>query len=147
MSQNETSRRNLLYGAAAVGVAVPVLAACGSSGPPATANSPVAGSSGSTPQGSGGSGITTTEIPVGGGTIFPDQNVVVTQPTAGHFKAFSATCTHQGCTVAKVAAGTIDCPCHFSRYSITDGAVVSGPAPSPLPQKTVTVTGTTLKVS
>ncbi|MCW2855677.1 MAG: hypothetical protein JWR52_1292 [Marmoricola sp.] len=140
MSQNEASRRNLLYGAAAVGVAVPVLAACGSGG----GGTP---SSGSTKQGSGGSAITTTEIPVGGGMIFPDQDVVVTQPTAGHFKAFSATCTHQGCLVAQVAAGTIDCPCHFSRYSITDGAVVSGPAPSPLPQKTVTVTGTSLTVS
>jgi nitrite reductase/ring-hydroxylating ferredoxin subunit len=158
MSQNETTRRNLLYGVAAAGVAVPVLAACGSAAAPAStggaggSNGSTGASGGGSPSssptsGSGGGGIKTSEIPVGGGKIFPDQQVVVTQPTAGHFKAFSSTCTHQGCTVAAVTAGTIDCPCHGSRYSITDGSVQGGPAPRPLPEKTVTVQGTTLTVS
>ncbi len=137
MSENATSRRKVLSGAAAVGVAVPVLAACGSSG-----GSDVTGTSPSS-----GGAIKTSEIPVGGGTIFPDQQVVVTQPTAGVFKAFSSTCTHQGCQVTQVANRTIDCPCHFSKYSIVDGSVVSGPAPRPLPEKTVTPSGTTLTVS
>jgi Rieske Fe-S protein len=83
----------------------------------------------------------TSEIPVGGGKIFPSQLAVVTQPTAGEFKAFSAVCTHMGCTVNQIANGRIDCPCHGSEYSITDGAVLAGPAPKPLPAKTIKVTG------
>jgi Rieske Fe-S protein len=66
---------------------------------------------------------------------------VVTQPKKGEFKAFSAICTHQGCTVNKVADGTIDCPCHGSKYRITDASVVHGPAPRPLPAKKITVKG------
>ena len=70
------------------------------------------------------------------------QDVVLTQPVAGTFKAFSATCTHQGCTVAEVAGGTINCPCHGSKFAVADGAVTAGPAPRPLPEKAVTVKGT-----
>ncbi len=51
------------------------------------------------------------------------------------------------CTVATVADGEIDCPCHGSRFNVTDGAVVKGPATQPLPAKTVTVTGDVLTVS
>lgn len=83
----------------------------------------------------------TTDIPVGGGKIFGDHGVVVTQPTAGTFKAFSSTCTHQGCTVSQVVDGLIECPCHGSAFSITDAAVKAGPAPSPLPAQQITVTG------
>jgi Rieske Fe-S protein len=71
--------------------------------------------------------------------VFAGDKVVVTQPAPATFKAFSAICTHQGCTVNKVAAGTIDCPCHGSKYAIADGAVVHGPAPRPLPQRQITV--------
>ncbi|HVT68221.1 MAG TPA: Rieske (2Fe-2S) protein [Trebonia sp.] len=78
-------------------------------------------------------------VPVGGGTVFTDAKVVVTQPSKGQFKAFSAICTHVGCLCNQVADGTIDCPCHGSKFKITDGSVVAGPAPSPLPAKTVTV--------
>ena len=135
-----TSRRTVLLGVGGVGT-VAVIAACGST-------SSSGGGSGSGDPGNGGSGGGTTAskdlgatsaIPVGGGKIFPDQRVVVTQPTAGAFKAFSAVCTHQGCTVNQVNNGVIMCPCHGSEYSITDGSVKQGPAPSPLPTKQITV--------
>ena len=74
------------------------------------------------------------DVPVGGGVILDKEKLVVTQPEAGTFKAFSSTCTHQGCTVTKVADGTIDCPCHGSTFSVEDGSVQGGPAPSPLPE-------------
>ncbi|MFJ3906755.1 Rieske (2Fe-2S) protein [Streptomyces sp. NPDC090025] len=81
----------------------------------------------------------TEDIPVGGGKVFTDRKVVVTQPKEGEFKAFSAVCTHQGCLVDKVADGTIDCPCHGSRYRIADGSVAAGPAPRPLPAERINV--------
>ena len=80
----------------------------------------------------------TADIPVGGGMVFTAAKVVVTQPTKGVFKAFSAVCTHVGCICNQVADGTINCPCHGSKFKITDGAVVAGPAPSPLPAAPVT---------
>jgi Rieske Fe-S protein len=83
----------------------------------------------------------TSQIPVGSGKIFTGPRVVVTQPAAGDFKAFSAVCTHMGCIVNQISDGTIDCPCHGSQYSITTGDVVAGPAPSPLPAKQITVSG------
>ncbi|WP_055602534.1 Rieske (2Fe-2S) protein [Streptomyces aureus] len=89
----------------------------------------------------------TADIPVGGGTVFKAEKVVVTQPTAGEFKAFSAVCTHQGCLVNKVADGTIDCPCHGSKFRITDAAVVAGPAPRPLPAERITVSGDSITLT
>ncbi|MBP2581186.1 Rieske Fe-S protein [Streptomyces sp. PvR006] len=89
----------------------------------------------------------TADIPVGGGTVFKAEKVVVTQPTAGEFKAFSAVCTHQGCLVNKVADGTIDCPCHGSKFSVTDAAVVAGPAPRPLPAEQITVSGDSITLT
>jgi Rieske Fe-S protein len=79
------------------------------------------------------------DIPVGGGTVFPAQLVVVTQPEAGTFHGFSAVCTHQGCTVGDVTDGTINCPCHGSKYAIADGAPVAGPAKRPLDPRQITV--------
>ena len=79
------------------------------------------------------------DIPVGGGAIYTAAKVVVTQPASGQYKAFSAVCTHVGCIVNKVTNGTINCPCHGSEFKITNGAVVTGPAPSPLPAKQIKV--------
>jgi Rieske Fe-S protein len=79
------------------------------------------------------------DIPVGGGKIFPGDKVVITQPTAGQFKAFSAFCTHMACMLDKVANGTIDCPCHGSIFEITDGVPVKGPATKPLPPVSISV--------
>jgi Rieske Fe-S protein len=82
-----------------------------------------------------------TEVPVGGGKVYTSAKVVVTQPSKGEFKAFSAVCTHVGCLCNQVADGTINCPCHGSQFKITDGSVVSGPAPAPLPAAKITVSG------
>ncbi len=80
----------------------------------------------------------TADVPVGSGVIVGE--VVVTQPSAGVFKGFSAKCTHAGCTVNKVADGTIDCPCHGSKFNL-DGSVANGPATKPLEAQAVTVQG------
>lgn len=90
---------------------------------------------------------TTEDIPVGEGKIFDQRQVVVTQPVKGTFKAFSSICTHQGCPVASVANGTINCDCHGSKYSVKDGSVVAGPAPRPLPPKQITVSGDSITLS
>jgi Rieske Fe-S protein len=83
----------------------------------------------------------TDDIPKGGGKVFESQKIVVTQPTDGDFKAFTAVCTHQGCTVASVSNGTINCPCHGSKFKIEDGSVADGPASEPLKEKKITVDG------
>jgi nitrite reductase/ring-hydroxylating ferredoxin subunit len=132
-------RRVMLSGAATAGVALPLLAACGGgNGDHASHDSSSGGSGGS---GSGSTKVAVADVPVGGGTILKDAQVVVTQPTKGSFKAFSAICTHQGCLVASVTDGQIVCPCHGSHYSITTGKPLSGPAPSPLPPKKVSLHG------
>jgi Rieske Fe-S protein len=107
----------------------------------APASSAAAGGSGAGSTGAANALTTTSKVPVGSGTVISAQQVVVTQPTAGEFKAFSAICTHMGCIVSQVSNGTIDCPCHGSQYSISTGDVVAGPAPRPLPAKQIKVSG------
>jgi Rieske Fe-S protein len=106
------------------------------------------GKSGGATGGAAGSVLASTgEIPVGGGKVFDGKNVVVTQPVSGEFVAFSAVCTHQGCSVATVLGGTINCPCHGSTFSIKDGSVAGGPAPQPLSKVQITVDGTSIKLA
>ena len=134
------SRRHLLGSAAALGIGAPLLAACG--GGSGNGSSGSGGSGSSKPGGSpGASLVATSDVPVGSGVILSDQKVVVTQPTQGDFKGFSAVCTHMGCIVATVSGDTISCPCHGSQYSIKDGSVISGPAPKPLPPVGIKVKG------
>jgi nitrite reductase/ring-hydroxylating ferredoxin subunit len=125
-----STRRGLLAGAGLAGLAG-VIVACGR-------GSNDSGSSG----GAAGSTLAkTSDIPVGGGKVFTDDKIVVTQPKNGEFRAFSAICTHRGCTVDSVSDGTINCPCHGSKYSITNASVVAGPAPRALAEKSVKVEG------
>jgi len=148
------TRRGVLAGVGLVGLAGAV-SACSSGG---SSSSPAGAASASTAPASApgsasaaagtgsatGALATTSEIPVGSGKIFTAEKVVVTQPTSGDFKAFSAVCTHMGCIVSQISNGTIDCPCHGSQYSIKDGAVVAGPAPSPLPAEPIKLSGTSI---
>jgi Rieske Fe-S protein len=132
-SGSDLTRRGMIRGVAAGGLALPVLAACGDDGGDTTAES--------TPTASVSASVAAADVPVGGGTILADDLVVVTQPTEGEFKAVTATCTHQGCPVNAIEDGEIICPCHASHYSIEDGSVISGPAPKPLASFPVAVEG------
>jgi Rieske Fe-S protein len=88
----------------------------------------------------GGQPVTATAaVPEGGGAIFPRYGVVITQPVPGTFVGFDITCPHLGCAVRAVAAGTINCFCHGSRFRIADGTVAGGPAQQPLPRRAITV--------
>jgi Rieske Fe-S protein len=143
------SRRAVVAGLGGVACAG-VLTACGGGSTataPATPAAPAAGSGGSATAAASGALTSTSSIPVGGGTVFADKDVVVTQPEAGTFKAFSATCTHKGCKLKDVTAGTINCPCHGSKYAISDGAVTAGPAQTPLPAKNIDVSGESISLA
>jgi nitrite reductase/ring-hydroxylating ferredoxin subunit len=132
---NEFSRRGLLAGAAAIGV-TGALAACGddsTSAPPASTG------------GNGSTTVSAAKVPVGSAAIVGE--VVVSQPTAGSFKAFSAVCPHQGCLVSRVEGKEITCVCHGSAFSAADGSVLSGPSPRGLIARTVTVNGDNLTVA
>ncbi|MGW6563241.1 Rieske (2Fe-2S) protein [Streptomyces hydrogenans] len=152
MTSRTTPRRTVLLATAALTTATAATTTgCGSDdggGGGTESSAPASAEPSSAPGTAGGAPLTaTSEIPVGGGTVFKDRKVVVTQPTEGEFKAFSAVCTHQGCLVDKVADGTIDCPCHGSKYRIADGSVAAGPAPRPLPAEEITVSGGTITLA
>ncbi|TKT00021.1 Rieske (2Fe-2S) protein [Streptomyces lasalocidi] len=140
-------RRTVLLATGAAALA----AGCGGgSGGDGSSGGSSGGSSEGAPSAGASGGRTlarTSEIPVGGGKVFADRKVVVTQPDRGAFKAFSAICTHQGCTVATVADGTINCPCHGSEFRITDGSVAGGPATRPLPAERITVQGDSIELA
>ncbi|MER5644249.1 Rieske (2Fe-2S) protein [Streptosporangium sp. NPDC002524] len=149
----ETTRRTVILSAGGAGMAA-VLTACAGYGEPAadggdtssTASSQAPEAAETTAGAEGGDSgakalAKTADIPEGGGKVFKDEKIVVVQPAAGEFKAFSSVCTHQGCDVDKIADGTIDCPCHGSKFKITDGSVANGPATEPLEEKSIKVDG------
>ena len=130
----DTSRRAALAGLGLAGLAA-TLTACGGSSSSSTGSTATGAATGAD---SGTALGPASDVPVGGGKVFASAQVVVTQPSAGEFKAFSAVCTHGQCIVDQVADGTIDCPCHGSRFHL-DGTVARGPAPRALPARPVTV--------
>ncbi|MGW3288251.1 Rieske (2Fe-2S) protein [Streptomyces sp. NPDC001002] len=151
------TRRTVVAAVGAAGLAA-ALTACGSSDDSSSSDSSntQAGdnasggsdSSSSASSGAGGAALAkTTDIPEGGGKIFKDPAVVVTQPTAGTYKAFSSKCTHQGCAVTQITGDVIVCPCHKSEFSVADGSVKKGPATQPLPEQTITVTGDSITLA
>ncbi|WP_138908542.1 Rieske (2Fe-2S) protein [Streptomyces chryseus] len=147
-------RRTVVAAVGAAGVAA-ALTACGGSdsdSPYGTAAEKPAGGeaeAGGGEAGAGGGAVLakTADIPEGGGKVFADQGVVVTQPAAGQFKAFSSKCTHQGCAVKEVANGMINCPCHGSMFDATDGTVKGGPAKQPLPAAAIKVEGDSITLA
>ncbi|HEX8628144.1 MAG TPA: Rieske (2Fe-2S) protein [Catenuloplanes sp.] len=141
------SRRAILIAAGGIGM-TGVLAACGNDAPATTG--PVAGpqSQGAPTPGStagaapAGPLATTTDIPVGGGKVV--NGILVVQPSAGTFKAYSAACPHQGVQLIAPKDGVSRCPAHNSTFAIADGAVLDGPATRGLVEVTVSVEGTNI---
>jgi len=144
---NPCARRALLLGAGALGIAA--LAGCGDdeAAPPASGGA-AAGSApaASTPAGNpfDNTGAATTpgeqapppgtliagkDVPVGGGRVV-NNSVVVVQPSKGTFKAYDASCPHQGFTVdaPDTGSGLIKCPQHGSQFKAADGSLSRGPA-------------------
>jgi len=137
-----TRRTVLTIGA--VGAAGVALAACSQAASPGSSGGattvPESGSAGS---GSGGGLAGLASIPVGGSVAAKDaagRPIIITRTADTSVVAFSAICTHLGCTVAP-AGKTLDCPCHGSVYDATTGKVLSGPAPRPLPAVPVKISG------
>ena len=137
---NRPTRRTILIATSATG-ATALVAACGGSDDNGGGDSASTTTTAPGQDGAGDKLADTADIPVGGGTIFKDQKVVVTQPQEGQFKAFSAICTHQQCLVGSVSDGTINCPCHGSKFKVADGSVANGPASKALKAVAIKVDG------
>lgn len=141
-----TGRRTVLL-AGCAGLAALGATGCAqyrSGGPSPTAPAaaaPGGANAAAAPPSAGGTSVAGTSVPVGGGVVLADRGVVVTQPVAGTFAAFGTTCPHQGCSVDTVADGTINCPCHGSRFRVADGSVAQGPASRGLTPRAVQVAG------
>jgi thiosulfate dehydrogenase [quinone] large subunit len=93
----------------------------------------------------------TSAVPVGQAGRFIDPKTGgqawLVRPASNQFVAFSATCTHAGCTVG-FDAGTMEfvCPCHGGSFSARTGQVLGGPPPSPLPSIPVHIVNGTIRV-
>ncbi|MBC9729628.1 Rieske (2Fe-2S) protein [Streptomyces sp. TRM68367] len=157
---SEPTRRTVVAAAGAVGLAV-ALTACGGSDDGSSASSSAApeetgaGGSGGSGSRSGGGDNTgagtaltkTADIPEGGGKVFSEEKVVVAQPAAGDFKAFSTICTHAGCPLIDLQGDTLSCNCHGSRFSVLDGSVKKGPATKPLAARQISVQGDSITLA
>ncbi|MCT2593882.1 Rieske (2Fe-2S) protein [Streptomyces sp. N2-109] len=130
--QNSTphgaARRTVLHGAAVAGLGLTAAACSDDPDDSATPTAPVSlGSSGS--------------VPVGGAKLYREEKLVVAQPAEGDFRAFSAVCTHKGCVLSSVERTEGHCACHGSRFDVTSGEVLQGPATKPLPKVPVRAKG------
>ena len=123
-----------------ISLAVGTIAGCATYGRAPAAPAPGRDTAAAPPE----SIASTADVPVGSGVIVGD--VVITQPEPGTFKAFSAICTHAGCTVAEVVGASINCPCHDSRFNL-DGTVAKGPAKRPLDAKGIVVQGDSIALT
>lgn len=143
------SRRAVITTGAGAAAGLGLLAACGSNGgsgaaTPATtaATATTAAGTGGTAGGSGSSAaiVALSSISVGQAVAatLNGSPIVVSRPTDTSAAAFSAICTHQGCTV-NVNGATLNCPCHGSEFNALTGAVERGPATQALPSVPVTV--------
>ncbi|WSQ07642.1 Rieske (2Fe-2S) protein [Streptomyces sp. NBC_01231] len=146
------SRRTVVASLGAAGLAV-ALTACGSDDD-ASGSSTEQGAdtgSGGTDAGAGTGAAAalakTSDIPEGGGKVFSDEKVVVSQPKAGDYKAFSTICTHRDCPMTDLKDDVLSCSCHGSQFSVTDGSVKKGPATEPLAAKQITVDGDSIKLA
>jgi len=154
VEESGPDRRSIMKAAALVVVPVAgvgAVAACSSSNSSSSSSNGSSGSAGSS-GGNGGSdngsvSVPSSSVPVGGGYVDKNNLVVVTQPQAGVYKAFTAVCPHQGCTVANVSNNQIQCPCHGSIFSAKDGTVINGPATTALSPMTATVSGANVTVT
>ncbi|MEU6683880.1 Rieske (2Fe-2S) protein [Streptomyces sp. NPDC046832] len=150
------SRRTVVAAVGAAGLTV-ALTACGSedkaSGPSteqgaAGGGATNEGGGSSAGAGAGGAALAkTADIPEGGGKIFKDEKVVVSQPAAGDYKAFSTICTHQKCPMVDLKDDVISCACHGSQFSVLDGSVKKGPAVEPLEAKQISVKGDSITLA
>ncbi|MGW6475756.1 Rieske (2Fe-2S) protein [Streptomyces nigra] len=131
------SRRTVVAAVGAAGLAV-ALTACGSEDEASGSSTEQGAAAG----GGGGAALAkTADIPEGGAKVFDAEKVVVSQPAAGDFKAFSTVCTHQNCPMTDLKEDTLSCACHGSQFSVLDGSVKKGPATQPLPAKKIDVAG------
>lgn len=83
------------------------------------------------------------DVPVGGAVFAGD--VIIAQPTAGHFVAYSRACPHQGNTIDQIDGNTVTCTAHGSTFNTVDGSVLSGVARDPLTKGEATVDGGTVE--
>jgi len=142
MRIDSTVTRRSVLAAGAAGAGAVALAACSSSSSKST-----------TPGGNGGNGGSDTSAPADAplakladievgkcvSAKLPDgKAAIVSRPTSDTAVAFSAKCTHMGCTV-QPAGNELHCPCHGSKYNALTGTVIHGPAPKPLPKINVQV--------
>ncbi|MFD0373503.1 Rieske (2Fe-2S) protein [Streptomyces sp. NPDC059071] len=127
----QSTRRTVLKGAALAGAAGLGVAACSTDSKVGHAQNP-------TPTAPVALGAPD-EVPVGGAKLYREQRVLVHCPAQGQYKAFSAQCTHAGCVLDKIENNEGNCPCHGSRFDVTTGKALQGPATVPLPEVPVRV--------
>ncbi|MFG1668499.1 Rieske (2Fe-2S) protein [Streptomyces sp. Y7] len=151
------SRRTVVAAVGAAGLAA-ALTACGSDdgasgssteqGAAGAGETTESGGGSSADAGAGGAALAkTADIPEGSGKVFSDEKVVVSQPAAGDFKAFSTICTHQNCPMTDLKEDTLSCACHGSQFSVLDGSVKKGPATQPLAAQQISVSGDSITLA